>query len=146
MINKANSISNNNINFKSSFRNDANLEGFIKEASNTDLLDFYNILEQLQNDGKSDFYFLKEDVFEHHIYPSMGVTRAKNPVIKILKQDGEDFTVKNLESIIIGDGMLETPRKHVIFDITRILKRNLEKLKTPSFRETVVQNIKKVLV
>ena len=54
--------------------------------------------------------------------------------------------IKKIESIIVGSGTLETSKKHVISDITRVLKRNIERLQTPGFREAVIKNIKKVLV
>lgn len=141
MINKINSVQ-NNINFKSSMRSDPKLNEYIGKAKTLDLYDFANTLDLLSQDGKEDIYFIKEDVYK---FTNFGKIYTR-PMLNLFKRSGEDFSLKRISSIIIGNRTLETTPENVISELSSILKRGFDHIRTDKFRQGVVENVKKLMV
>ena len=130
---------NNSITFKSSFRSNAQIEPYIKLADNYDLADFSDTLSTLENDGKNITYFVENGVYK--------ISKEDQvPLIKILVRDNESMQVKEVRSILIGSRTLETKREDVLSEISRILKRSSEYIKSSDFRKNVLEKIKKTMV
>ena len=141
MINKINAAQ-NNINFKSSMRSDPKLNEYLGKAKTIDLYDFAATLDLLSQDGKDDIYFLKEDVYK---YTNFGEIYTR-PMLNLFKRSGEDLSLKRITSIIIGKRTLETTPENVVSELSSILRRCCDHIRTDKFRQGVVENVKKLMV
>ena len=141
MINKINSAQ-KNVNFKSSMRSDPKLNEYIGKAKTIDLYDFATTLDILNQDGKEDIYFIKEDVYK---FTNFGKIYTR-PMLNLFKRSGEDFSLKRIASIIIGSRTLETMPENVISELSSILRRCCDNIRTDKFRKGVLENVKKLMV
>lgn len=151
MINKMSlPLNSNNVNFKSTFRKDAELERLMGLASNKDLVDFLQTLEMLKNDGKEDEYFIEKgtDKIFYLGYDCFDKTRnyIVRPEIRLFKFDGSDFITKKIVDIVVGSEILNTSWESVISEITRNLRYKCEMLHTPEFRKQIASKIEKLLI
>ena len=103
---------------------------------------FLLYLDILNQDGKEDIYFLKEDVYK---FTNFGEIYTR-PMLNLFKRSGEDFSLKRISSIIIGNRTLETTPENVISELSSILRRCCDNIRTDKFRKGVLENVKKLMV
>ena len=135
----------NSPSFKSSFRSDEVIQGYIEKASNADLLDFYKTLGILKNDGKDDVYFVKESEFEVFNPVSTYCPKYKKPELILYKQNSDDMKSEKIESIVLGGMLFETTSKNVISELARILRRKNDIFETEGLRNNLIKKINQML-